>query len=307
MRSSIISFILLSVTSARPQFEVLKSIVSEVVGDIEQVPYTVLQKFDVSFFSGYFEWGNPNFWNIIFRITRWGDTQAWTGFAPRRLTNWGGTQRTTCSWNFSGDTYIALVSKTECVPQVHLWRQHGAGEGGHDHPCSDKDEDAGEQDGEQGDVLLPEQGAPGQPAEPNQPRGQDCEERGAHGVRAHLRRLRQQGLSQLEGRQAVCWGAEEVYLSKLFHVFFKIISIIFQSCYMYLSKVLRKAGQEVDTDLFYTASYDSPMKFWNRRNEVMFLVPGTSRWALIALKQIQSMETYIGQSLPTTVECGDIF
>merc|ERR1712122_474919 len=46
MRSSIISSILLSVTSARPQFEVLKSIVSEVVGDIEQVPYTVIQKFD---------------------------------------------------------------------------------------------------------------------------------------------------------------------------------------------------------------------------------------------------------------------
>ena len=66
-------------------------------------------------------------------------------------------------------------------------------------------------------------------------------------------------------------------MSKLFHVFVKIISIIFQSCYMYLSKVLRKAGQEVDTDLFYTASYDSPMKFWNRRNEVMFLVPGSSR------------------------------
>ena len=26
----------------------------------------------------------------------------------------------------------------------------------------------------------------------------------------------------------------------------------------------------VDQDLYYTASYDSPMKFWNRRNEVMF-------------------------------------
>merc|ERR1712011_8077 len=46
MRSSIISSILLSVTSARPQFEVLKSIVNEVVGDIEQVPYTVIQEFD---------------------------------------------------------------------------------------------------------------------------------------------------------------------------------------------------------------------------------------------------------------------
>ena len=50
MRSSIVSSLLLGVTLARPQFEVLKSVFSEVVGDIEQVPYTVLQKFDVSFF-----------------------------------------------------------------------------------------------------------------------------------------------------------------------------------------------------------------------------------------------------------------
>ena len=50
MRSSIVSFLLLGGTLARPQFEVLKSVFSEVVGDIEQVPYTVLQKFDVSFF-----------------------------------------------------------------------------------------------------------------------------------------------------------------------------------------------------------------------------------------------------------------
>merc|ERR1711874_101519 len=34
---------------------------------------------------------------------------------------------------------------------------------------------------------------------------------------------------------------------------------------------LREAGEEVDTALFYTAGYDSPMKFWNRRNEVMYL------------------------------------
>merc|ERR1712212_458557 len=46
MRSSIVSFLLLGATLARPQFEVLKSVFSEVVGDIEQVPYTVLQKFD---------------------------------------------------------------------------------------------------------------------------------------------------------------------------------------------------------------------------------------------------------------------
>merc|ERR1711950_141091 len=40
------------------------------------------------------------------------------------------------------------------------------------------------------------------------------------------------------------------------------------------AEVLKSAGEEVDTDLFYTAGYDSPMKFWNRRNEVMYLVPG---------------------------------
>merc|ERR1712212_546939 len=38
--------------------------------------------------------------------------------------------------------------------------------------------------------------------------------------------------------------------------------------------VLSNAGEEVDTATFYTAGYDSPMKFWNRRNEVMYLVPG---------------------------------
>merc|ERR1711974_253291 len=45
------------------------------------------------------------------------------------------------------------------------------------------------------------------------------------------------------------------------------------------AEVLRKAGEEVDTSLFYTASYDSPMKFWNRRNEVMYLVPQNDRWS----------------------------
>merc|ERR1719362_2280761 len=43
---------------------------------------------------------------------------------------------------------------------------------------------------------------------------------------------------------------------------------------MRFAEVLKNAGEEVDTDLFYTAGYDSPMKFWNRRNEVMYLVPG---------------------------------
>ena len=40
------------------------------------------------------------------------------------------------------------------------------------------------------------------------------------------------------------------------------------------AEVLNAAGEEVDTSVFYTAGYDSPMKFWNRRNEVMFFVPG---------------------------------
>merc|ERR1712212_1065677 len=40
------------------------------------------------------------------------------------------------------------------------------------------------------------------------------------------------------------------------------------------AEVLNKAGEEVDKSVFYTAGYDSPMKFWNRRNEIMYLVPG---------------------------------
>merc|ERR1712012_1042542 len=40
------------------------------------------------------------------------------------------------------------------------------------------------------------------------------------------------------------------------------------------AKVLDNDGVEVDKSFFYTAGYDSPMKFWNRRNEIMYLVPG---------------------------------
>jgi len=35
---------------------------------------------------------------------------------------------------------------------------------------------------------------------------------------------------------------------------------------------LNKKADSIDFSKFYTAGYDSPMKFWNRRNEVMFLV-----------------------------------
>ena len=40
------------------------------------------------------------------------------------------------------------------------------------------------------------------------------------------------------------------------------------------AEVLGSAGEEVDTSTFYTAGYDSPMKFWNRRNEIMYLAAG---------------------------------
>jgi len=38
------------------------------------------------------------------------------------------------------------------------------------------------------------------------------------------------------------------------------------------AKTLKKNVDSIDFSDFYTAGYDSPMKFWNRRNEVMFLV-----------------------------------
>ena len=40
---------------------------------------------------------------------------------------------------------------------------------------------------------------------------------------------------------------------------------------------LSERSNEVDLSYFWTAGYDSPMKFWNRRNEIMYLVPG-GRW-----------------------------
>ena len=36
--------------------------------------------------------------------------------------------------------------------------------------------------------------------------------------------------------------------------------------------VLAAAGEEADTSTFFSAGYDSPMKFWSRRNEVMYPV-----------------------------------
>merc|ERR1719500_1824007 len=49
--------------------------------------------------------------------------------------------------------------------QVHLWGEQGAGGGGDDCPSPKQDEVAGGRDGEQADVLLPQQETPGQPAD----------------------------------------------------------------------------------------------------------------------------------------------
>ena len=38
------------------------------------------------------------------------------------------------------------------------------------------------------------------------------------------------------------------------------------------AKKFNKNAGSIDFSDFYTASYDSPMKFWNRRNEVLFVV-----------------------------------
>merc|ERR1719285_789813 len=53
--------------------------------------------------------------------------------------------------------------------QVHFWREQGARGGGDDCPRPLQDEDAGRWDGEQADVLLPEQEAPGQPTNSHRP------------------------------------------------------------------------------------------------------------------------------------------
>jgi len=35
-----------------------------------------------------------------------------------------------------------------------------------------------------------------------------------------------------------------------------------------LMELLQEEGRGVEEDVFYENGYDSPMKFWNRRNEV---------------------------------------
>merc|ERR1712032_1518643 len=57
--------------------------------------------------------------------------------------------------------------------QVHLRGEQGARGGGDDRARPEQDEDAGGRDGEQADVLLPEQEAPGQPPDPHRPCRED--------------------------------------------------------------------------------------------------------------------------------------
>merc|ERR1712018_469725 len=57
--------------------------------------------------------------------------------------------------------------------QVHLWGEQGAGGGGDDSSSAEQDEVAVGGDGQQADVLLPQQEAPGQPPDSHRPRGED--------------------------------------------------------------------------------------------------------------------------------------
>merc|ERR1711974_159914 len=72
----------------------------------------------------------------------------------------------------------------------------------------EQEEDAGGRDGEQADVLLPQQEAPGQPPNSHRPCREDRAEQGVHRVCAHLRRLCHERLCQPEGGQEVCRGVE---------------------------------------------------------------------------------------------------
>merc|ERR1712039_222229 len=126
--------------------------------------------------------------------------------------------------------------------QVHFWREQGTRGGGDDCPRPLQDEDAGRWDGEQADVLLPQQEAPGQPTNPHRP-------------------------VKIEQNKEFT-----VYVHR-FGGYAMSDSVNLREARRF-AEVLSNAGEEVDTGTFYTAGYDSPMKFWNRRNEVMFLVPG---------------------------------
>jgi len=48
-------------------------------------------------------------------------------------------------------------------------------------------------------------------------------------------------------------------------------SVWIKEAQRFAAKLSIKADS-IDFSKFYTAGYDSPMKFWNRRNEVMFLI-----------------------------------
>merc|ERR1711962_443371 len=210
MRSSIISFIFLSVTSARPQFEVLKSIVSEVVGDIEQVPYTVLQKFD-----GYEMMRYPSVnWvcsEATYKLER--DSENNMFMKLFRYISGANMEQEKVDMTIPVLTRMKMlenrmVNKEMCF---YLNKAHQAN-----------------------------------PPSPTNP---------------EVKIVRNQELTVFVHTFGGYANKDSVNLREGRR----------------FAEVLREAGQEVDTGLFYTASYDSPMKFWNRRNEVMFLVPGTSR------------------------------
>merc|ERR1712107_580476 len=239
MKSSIFLLVLASASGA-PQFEGLKDIFSalsgddqpgEVNGDYEQVPYTTLKKFDGYEMRQYpsVKWvctdvtykmerddslsRDTNDFNLIKMVQEMMSGKAWKNKPENKMF----------------ETF-----------QVHFWGEQGAGGGGDDCSGAEQDEVAIGGDGQQADVLLPQQEAPGQPT----------------------------------------YSAVKIEQNKEFTVYVHQFGGYAMSDSVNLrearrfAEVLKSAGEEVDTELFYTAGYDSPMKFWNRRNEVMYLVPG---------------------------------
>merc|ERR1719400_2977760 len=237
MKASIF-FLVLASASAAPQFEGLKNIFSalsgddepgEVNGDYEQVPYTTLKKFDGYEMRQYpsVKWvctdvtykmekedslsRDTNDFNLIKMVQEMMSGKGWKNKPENKMfmklfRYISGVNKEQEEEEVEEQAREQNVHETV---QVHLWGEQGAGGGGDDCPSPKQDEVAGGRDGEQADVLLPQQEAPGQPADPHRPRREDRAEQGVHSVCAQLRRLCHERLCQPEGGEEICRGAEQ--------------------------------------------------------------------------------------------------
>merc|ERR1712107_524038 len=168
MKASI-SFLFLASASSAPQFEGLKNIFSalsgddqpgEVNGDYEQVPYTTLKKFD-----GYEMRQYPSVkWvctDVTYKMER--DDSVSRDTNDFNLIKMVQEMMSGKAWKNKPE------NKMFKTVQVHFWREQGARGGGDYCPRPLQDEDAGRRDGEQADVLLSQQEAPGQPTNSHRP------------------------------------------------------------------------------------------------------------------------------------------